>query len=160
MSRLTKCEKKSEKEALVVNGKIKSEELRKCIEELPEFNIHRKRLEGEVKKINQMLERQEEKNQHYSEKSQSFVRVDEKEEPRMTERDSKRAILSKMIEIEMNPMELKIKPEEIERIADEMEKNHEIMTEIQNLIEKDGRNLDIITEETLKTLENVKNAEK
>lgn len=83
--------------------------MKKCIEELPEFNIHRNRLEKELKKINQTLERQAEKNQHYMEKSQSFIRVEE-EKPKMTERDSKRAILSKMIEIEMSTVDLKVKP--------------------------------------------------
>ena len=78
----------------------------------------------------------------------------------MTERDSKRAILSKMIEIEMNPVDLKIKPQEIEKIADEMEKNYEIMRDIQGLIEKDGRNLDVATENIINTLENVNKAEK
>ena len=78
----------------------------------------------------------------------------------MTERDSKRAILSKMIEIEMNPVDLKIKPQEIEKIADEMEKNYEIMRDIQGLIEKDGRNLDVATKNIIDTLENVNKAEK
>lgn len=76
----------------------------------------------------------------------------------MTERESKRAILTKMIEIEMDPMNLEMDPEQLEKMADQMEQNLEVMKEINELVQKGGKNLDIITEETIKSLEKIKEA--
>ena len=55
-------------------------------------------------------------------------------------------------------MKNQIQPEEIEKIADQMEQNYEIMKDIQELVHKGGENLDVITEETLQTLQKVKEA--
>lgn len=68
-------------------------------------------------------------------------------------------ILTKMIEIEMDPMIHMIQPEEIEKLADAMEQNQEIMVEIKKLVDKGGENLDVITEDTIRSLNNVKKAE-